>query len=130
MSAAGSAIETGLPINALAVPMSEIEAVLLCGQRHEQNPNTRSGLFAGANLCCRGKKRGCCSRTLAAKQSFEANPTRKKGKLAASEHSIFRKETTKRWEAYGNWLLPERVSSRGRRTSDDRADVASDAVVT
>jgi hypothetical protein len=48
------------------VPMSEIEAVLLCVQLHEQKPNSRNSLFAGANLCCRGKKRGSYSRTFAA----------------------------------------------------------------
>ena len=110
--------------------MSEIEAVLLRGQRHEQKPNSRHSLFAGANLCCLGEKRGSCSRTFAAQQSFAERRTRKKAKLAASECSIFRKEAAKRWEAYGHRLLPERVSSRGRRTSGDRADVAGDAVVT
>src|SRR5262249_23197230 len=96
-------------------------AIVFCsdGKRHEQKRSGRNSLFRGADLCCRGEKYGSCSHTFAAYQSFEEHRTGKTGKLAAGGGAIFRKETAKPWEGYGNWLLPARMSSRGRRTTDD-----------
>ena len=41
-------------------------ALARIGQTHEQKLNNRSSLFGGANLCCRGEKRGSCSSAFAA----------------------------------------------------------------
>jgi hypothetical protein len=45
-----------------------VPGIVFCleGKRHEQKLNSRSSLFGGADLCCRGKKRGSCSGTFAA----------------------------------------------------------------
>jgi hypothetical protein len=85
--------------------------------------------LGGDDLCCRGEKHGSCSCTFTAQQSFEKHRTRRSAKLEASERFIFGKETAKPRKGYGNWLLPARVSSRGCRTSYDRADLAGNAAV-
>src|SRR5262245_4074158 len=97
--------------------------------RHEQKPSNRNNLVGGADLCCRGQKHGSCSCTFAAQQSFEKHRTEQPAKPEASGGFIFRKEAAKPRKGYGHWLLPPRVSSRGRRTSDNRANLAGDAAV-
>jgi hypothetical protein len=115
------------------------ESYLNCDARHrlgsrerrEQkvNSNSRNGLFGGADLCRHGEEHSPCSCAFTAQQSLEKHRTGKSANFEAGERSIFRKKIAKRRESYGNWLLPSRVSSRGRRTPDNGSDLAGDAAV-
>jgi hypothetical protein len=104
-----------------------IDSFCFEGKLHDRKVYGRNSL-GGDDLCCRGEKHS--SFTFTAQQSLEKHRTGRSAKLEAGERFIFRKETAKPRKGYGDWLLPARVSSRSRRTSDNRADLAGNAAVT